>query len=176
MDQIRIYKCILDFIFHKKWSFWLHYKWIIFMARILNNTLKLLSYLKTLKLFWIRHYKYPLFLWLLFDIIFFLNHHQAIVLLSQQEPFNDTLKQKVRNTLMSELNQPFGKPSTTSSTEELNFIRKALQLVLEMGALSTMVVVEMMAQYILATSVFRWFHFSLILDFVKLLLVLQSWI
>ena len=56
---------------------------------------------------------------------------------------------------MSELNQPFGKPSTTRSPEELNFIRKALQLVLEMGALSTMVVVEMMAQYILATSVFR---------------------
>jgi len=38
---------------------------------------------------------------------------------------------------------------------ELDFIKKCLQLILEMDVLSVMVVVEMMAQYILAPPLFR---------------------
>ena len=86
---------------------------------------------------------------------FFLSLTKAIVLVSTQKKFNEKLKQTVRNTLMSQLNQPFGKPSSRGPAEEINFIKKALQLVLEMGPLSTMVVAELMAQYVLATDVFR---------------------
>ena len=79
---------------------------------------------------------------------------QAIILLYQQVTFEDHVKDAIRKTYLNELNLP-NNPSSNGSKDELNFIKKALQLLLEIDSLSIMVIVELMSQYVLGNPQFR---------------------
>jgi len=79
----------------------------------------------------------------------------AILLLLNQEGFMKTTCTLLHNKILAQLNNSAGAPTSKSSEEERNFIRKCLHLLLELKDITQMVIVELMAQYILAAPRFR---------------------
>ena len=77
------------------------------------------------------------------------------MLLYNQDAFDDELSSLVRRTILSELNIPGGAPSSTGSEDEKNYVRKCLQLLLELKDISQILITELMVQYILAPPSFR---------------------
>lgn len=80
---------------------------------------------------------------------------QALLLLLNQHGFLEETCDFLQSKLLVLLNVPGETPSSKSSANELNFIKKTLQLLLELKTISQMTIVELMTQYTLGTPTFR---------------------
>ena len=83
-----------------------------------------------------------------------LNIISAILLLLHQEKFGKDLNALVQNAVLLELNTQ-NAPSAKSSGNELELLRKALQLLIALGNVNFHVFVELMVNYIMANFSFR---------------------
>ena len=76
------------------------------------------------------------------------------MLLLQQEEFDAQTTESVKSKILAGLNLPGGE-SSIKSPDQIQFIKKCLQLLLAFKDITPIIIVEMMVQFILAASLFK---------------------